>query len=279
MSERNSSARRPRIAVITPYYKETLDVLRQGYESVLNQDVEADVDHFYVADGFPNSAINLWKAYNIALPVAHGDNGSTPRAVGALLAEAGRYDFISFLDADNWFHKSHLSSLIRLHEASKACVCCSWRTFHRLDGTEMKIQEVDEQTFQHVDTSCFFIHRSAFVLNSVWSQMPSELSPISDRVFLAAARHKLGNKVAFSKQATVAFRTDYPVHYKSVNETPPPSGLAKPAKIDWAVGYLRSVNGVTKCVAQLGFWPGTYIRTMNEFSLRSALRAALADFW
>jgi len=265
MSEHSENlARRPRIAVITPYCKETLEVLRQGHDSVLTQDVEAEVDHFYIADGFPNSAIDQWKATNIALPMAHRNVGNTPRAVGALLAEAEGYDFISFLDDDNWYRQNHLSSLIRIHEATKASVCCSWRTFHRLDGTIISnLQEDEELAFQHVDTSCYFVHRSAFSLNLVWSQMPNELSPICDRVLFAAALHKLGNNLAFSKQATVAFRTDYPGHYTAVHETPPASGFSKPEKLDGAVTYLRSGDCVTKCVTQLGFWPGTYILNPN----------------
>src|SRR5208282_3021324 len=106
------------------------------------------------------SAIDQWKATNIALPMAHRNVGNTPRAVGALLAEAEGYDFISFLDGDNWYRQNHLSSLIRIHEATKASVCCSWRTFHRLDGTIISnLQEDEELAFQHVDTSCYFVHR------------------------------------------------------------------------------------------------------------------------
>jgi len=252
-------AKDPRIAVITPYYTETLEVLRQGHDSVLAQDVEADVVHFFVADGFPNPAIERWKCSNIALPAAHRNHGNTPRAVGALLAAAEGYDFISFLDGDNWYYPNHLSSLLRTHEATKASVCCSWRTFHRLDGTLIRDCRDDEElAFRHIDTSCYFVHRSAFPLNLVWSQMPNELSPICDRVFYSAALHKLGD-LGFSELATVAFRTDYHRHYKAVNEMPPASGFAKGEKVDSAIAYLRSVDCITNCVTQLGFWPGTYI--------------------
>ena len=88
--------------------------------------------------------------------------------------------------------------------------------------------------------------------------MPNALSAICDRIFYGAARHKLSN-LGFSEQATVAYRTDYPDHYEVVNETPPASGFAKREKVDLAFAYLRSVDGVTNCVTQLGFWPGTYI--------------------
>jgi glycosyltransferase involved in cell wall biosynthesis len=249
----------PRIAVITPYYAESLEVLRQGHDSVLIQDVEASVDHFFIADGFRKPELDRWKASNIALPVAHRNNGNTPRAVGTLLAAAEGYDFIAFLDGDNWYHKNHLSSLLRTHQTTKALVCCSWRTFHRLDGTMISnIQDKEDLSFRLVDTSCYLVHRRAFSINLVWSQMPDELSAICDRVFHGAALHKLGN-LGFSEEATVAFRTDYPDHYTAVNEIPPASGVAKIEKINMAAAYLRSSQGVTTCVTQLGFWPGTYI--------------------
>src|SRR5271170_4341899 len=99
-----------RIAVITPYYKEPLAMLRHCHESVLAQDVGAD--HFLIADGFPSVDFTDAHVKHIALPHAHSDNGNTPRGVGSLLADAEGYDFIAFLDADNWFHPGHLSSLI-----------------------------------------------------------------------------------------------------------------------------------------------------------------------
>lgn len=96
----------PRIAVITPYYKEPTAMLHQAHLSVAAQDIAAD--HFLVADGFPNPEIANWNARHVPLPQAHADNGNTPRSVGSLLADAEGYDFIAYLDADNWFQPDHL---------------------------------------------------------------------------------------------------------------------------------------------------------------------------
>src|SRR5262245_25755535 len=122
-----------RIAVITPYYKEPTEVLYQCHASVLQQEVPCD--HFMVADGFPNPEVANWKVRHVILPTAHADVGNMPRSVGSLLADSEGYDFIAHLDADNWYQPNHVSSLLKLHEETKAPVCCSWRTYQRPDGS------------------------------------------------------------------------------------------------------------------------------------------------
>ena len=122
-----------RIAVITPYCQEPTEILRQCHDSVLRQQVPCD--HVMIADGFPNAEVAGWAVRHVILPVAHADVGNTPHSVGSLLADAEGYDFIAYLDADNWYRPDHLSSLVQLYEVTKAPVCCAWRTFHRPDGS------------------------------------------------------------------------------------------------------------------------------------------------
>ena len=110
-----------KIAVITPYYKESTEVLHQCHQSVLTQNVSAD--HFFVSDGFPNVELMKWNIKHISLPQSHTDFGNTPRGIGSLVANIEGYDFIAYLDADNWFHSNHLSSLLNLHEETKADIC------------------------------------------------------------------------------------------------------------------------------------------------------------
>jgi glycosyltransferase involved in cell wall biosynthesis len=95
-----------KIAVITPYYKESIEFLRQCHKSVINQDISTDhcLTHFFIADGFPNEEVMKWNIKHITLPQAHSDNGNTPRGIGSILADVEGYDFIAYLDADNWFY-------------------------------------------------------------------------------------------------------------------------------------------------------------------------------
>ena len=65
-----------RPAVITPYYKEDL-AIRKDYKSCLTQTHK--VNHFIVADGYPNNAIDSWDANHVILSNSHNDYGNTPR--------------------------------------------------------------------------------------------------------------------------------------------------------------------------------------------------------
>ena len=114
-----------RVAVITPYYREPVEFLAQCHQSVLAQGVGAD--HIMVADGHPLDCIDGWKVAHVKLPASHGDNGNTPRGIGSLLASSEGYDFIAYLDADNWYHDGHLRSLLDLWEQKRGVACSSFR--------------------------------------------------------------------------------------------------------------------------------------------------------
>jgi glycosyltransferase involved in cell wall biosynthesis len=242
-----------RVAVVTPYYKEELSFLVQCHQSVLAQDIDAD--HIMVADGFPREEISDWRVKHVRLPVAHGDNGNTPRAVGSLLADAEGYDFIAYLDADNWFHPGHLKSLLALHTESGAPVCTSFRTYHSADGTPLPVSERSENEVQHVDTSCYLVHRSAFSLVQTWARMPRPLSPICDRVFFAAIANGRF-RLASTRKRSVAFRSQYLSHYRAAG-LPPPASAKGPTEFNPAYVYLASIDGIAACVDRLGFWPST----------------------
>lgn len=240
-----------KIAVITPYYKEPIAYLRKCYESVLSQGTKAD--HFFIADGFPNPELMSWDIKHISLSESHQDNGNTPRGIGAILATAEGYDFIAFLDADNWFHPNHINSMIELWNKTQADVCCSFTSIHTLDGDEMVgLQASDQLIFQHVDTSGYFMHRNSFAALSIWLDMPKILSPVCDRIFFAGLKHKK-YKLAFTGQRSVAFRSQYKADYLAAKISPPPN--AKENVADEAEQYLLSLEGVRETVSKLGFYP------------------------
>ena len=248
-----------RIAVVTPYFREPRDVLWQCHRSVLDQQVGTELfraEHFLIADGHPLAEIDDWTASHVRLPSAHGDNGNTPRGLGSLLAKAEGYDFIAYLDADNWFHAGHLASLLALHRQTGSPVCSAIRTFHDLAGNRLEVSETDEDALRHVDTSCVLIHRSSFDLIGVWLDMPRMLSPICDRVFLAAILHNQ-RSVRSTGQRSVAFRTQYASHYRAAG-APVPQGAKDADHAGGVLAYLVSPQGVTECVQALGFWPATH---------------------
>jgi glycosyltransferase involved in cell wall biosynthesis len=245
----------PRIAVVTPYYKESLEWLRQCHESVRAQGVQAD--HYMVADGFPREELAGWDVRHVVLPDAHADGGSMGRGIGGMLADAAGYDFVAYLDADNWFLPGHFESLLELHRTTGVPVCTSFRSFHDLEGVGLDVTEEAEDLLQHVDTSCFFVHRSAFKLLPLWSRIPKQLGPLCDRVFLAAVRNERFAALS-TKRRTIAFRTTYELHYRSAGLEPPagfkPQGVLKPA-----VHWLQTKEGVEETIRRLGFWPLSFM--------------------
>src|SRR5262245_29299152 len=100
-----------RVAVVTPYYQEKLEVLRDCLASVAKQTFRCD--HFVVADGHPQELVT--PAEHIILPRAHHDNGNTARAIGSLSAMNQDYDAVAYLDADNWYYPNHIESMVLLH--------------------------------------------------------------------------------------------------------------------------------------------------------------------
>lgn len=238
------------VAVITPYYQEPLEYLRQCHESVLSQGV--DVRHYFVADGFPKPELSGWNAAHVVLPTNHADYGNTPRGIGSLLALVEGHEFVAYLDADNWYHPGHLASLLALHEETRAEVCCSLRTFHQADGTEfVGMRESDEVSLDHVDTSCFMLHRSAGEACNVWLRMPRPIACICDRVFKAALHHAR-YRFAHTRQGTVAYRSLWRAHYAAAGLPPPPGVKQLSGEHET---WLRTIEGVRETTKALGFFP------------------------
>jgi hypothetical protein len=241
-----------RVAVITPYYTEREDVLRQCHESVLAQSHAAR--HFMVADGHPSAAVAAWDVEHIILPRAHGDNGNTPRAIGSLSAISQDFDAIAYLDADNWFRWDHIARMAGLC-AGGAVICTSNRTLHRLDGSLLYCDLTNDGE-AHIDTSCIFLGRRAFRLVPLWSLMPRQLSPQCDRVFWLGCR---GSNLprAHSRETTVAFRTRYAAHYEYCRETPPPGAVTTKeinAPIGWWFAQNAEYRGDWLSYFQQGGW-------------------------
>ena len=245
-----------KIAIITPYHKECDEILLQCHESVLAQKGNFKARHFMVADGFPKESINTWNCNHICLHKSHDDNGNTPRGIGCILAESENYDFIGFLDADNWYHPNHLGTLIDLHKKTDEPVVASWRTYHLPDGSQLNIEEEAENNMRHVDTSCFLLEKRAFSFNRTWSNMPKELSPMCDRIFLSAIRHG-GFNFASTRTRSIAFRTQYANHYTLAGLIAPEDAKMNKC-LEPCMQYLRSGHGVSECIKKLGFWPPSY---------------------
>jgi len=213
------SAEHLRVAVITPYYQETLEVLKQCHASVRRQTYPCT--HFLVSDGHPQADVQNWSVEHIVLSRPHADVGNTPRAVGSLVAMNEDFDAIAYLDADNWYHPAHIESMVDLHRQTEACVCTATRDFHRLDGSFMCTDTYDSDGQKHADTSCLFLTRAAFEILPLWAMMPKQLGAAGDQIVWEAIVAR-GFPRAHCRTPTVAFRTQYQIHYQNAREVPPP---------------------------------------------------------
>ena len=209
-----------RYAIITPYHKEARSLVRRCIDSVKNQSITTD--HFLIADGFQQTWIDGERVRHFKLDREHGDNGNTPRGIGALIAIGEEYDGIGMLDADNWLDNNHVEACLEAAASSEGdAMQCDYviaqRRFRRPDET---ILPFPEET-GHVDTSCFFFLRGAFSIVPYWATMPRTLSPICDRVFGAMLRRH-SYRFARVKKITVNFHCLWESCYRALGEEPPP---------------------------------------------------------
>lgn len=208
-----------KVAIVTPYWRETPAVLQRCIDSVAGQ-----ADHFLIADGVPQPWIDEHPVRHIRLDRSHGDYGGVARSIGAMLAIGEGYDAIGFLDADNWLYPDHVEHCLEVASMVHECdYVIAHMTSRRPDGSAI---EFEEQSYeQHVDTNAFFFLRGAFHLLPVWGTMPKIATPVGDRFFYAAVREQ-GLRRAVAGRKTVNYLCIAEPVYRSIGETPPPG--AKP---------------------------------------------------
>ena len=207
-----------RPAVITPYYKEDLGIIERCHKSCLTQTHK--VNHFIVADGYPNNSIDSWDANHIILPKSHDDYGNTPRGIGAMSAMNLGFNVIFFLDADNWFEKDHVESILGMKtEMPSLDIVASYRNFVLPEGIIVEPDSVDHEK-RHIDTSCMCFFETSFFLLPFWVTMTKEVSCISDRLMFK--RFKDNNlKIGFTEQKTLNYKTNHKIHYERAGIDPP----------------------------------------------------------
>ena len=209
----------PRIAVLTPYFQESIDLLERCHRSVRQQTIVCE--HFMVADGFPRPEIDSWPVRHIRLPTPSQNFGDTPRRIaGEAVVEAG-FDAVVYLDADNWFRPRHVESLFACHLARGTPICHSARSFHRVDGTLLPLMLTGDNT-SHVDGNCLLVASEAFDLLGLWGTWPSELSCIDDRMFWNATLAR-GYRHGFTGALTMGYEASHAGFYRNVGEVPPAS--------------------------------------------------------
>ncbi len=211
------------ISVVTPYFEEKGEWIRQAHESVRAQTRPAR--HILVCDGSEPVKIPGFEGAHVVLRRNYQDYGNTPRLIGCYHAIATGADAIAFLDADNWYYPDHLRSLVGFAAANDMDAVASARMLHRLDGSPMiKCPTVDGVNF--IDTNCLLVLKRAFHLLIAWvtqgQNVAAEIDQHLWRVMRAA-----GAGMAFTDQPTVAYRTRHRVHYNQAGEPAPPDAIQR----------------------------------------------------
>lgn len=217
-AEQQVPAGRPwRVAVVTPYCGEPLELIHRCHASVVAQEVACT--HVLVADGPGHPELPDWNCRHIILGIAHGDNGNTPRGVGALVAMNEGFDCIAFLDADNWLGPDHVRRAIETQARGGFEVVFTGRHIVFPDGRRLTVLPEEERRHRHADTSCMVLFEPAFSSLALWAQMPSLYGPLCDRVMFQQlmARHCCG----WSEAPTVYFETWYEGHFLAAGLLPP----------------------------------------------------------
>jgi hypothetical protein len=208
-----------KIAVISPYYNESDEMLLRCINSVRSQSV--DCDHFLISDGLPKQWIDDEHVRHIRLGKSHSDYGNTPRGLGAQLAISEDYDAICFLDADNWFDSDHIETCInsmmsKYYDWIDCDFVVAKRRFCRIDLSVMNIKE----EINHIDTNCYFFLRGSHFLLSTWNLIAKDLSSVGDRIFYRKIIAEKLNFVENSKE-TVNYLDLWASHYALIGESPP----------------------------------------------------------
>jgi len=207
-----------RIAVITPYYKETTSVLNRCHESVLSQ--THDTIHIMVSDGSPHPMIDKWKnTEHLLLGNCHNDAGATPRAIGALSAFSRGYDAVAFLDADNTYSSDHIKIMHSIMQQNPCDVVAATRNICTTDGKFLYIDRIESTGTEFCDTNCMFISKSCINLLSCWVTNPS-IQLWSDRQFWNSLLQSNAS-IKQSLTPTVNYHSRWAWHYQHAGVAPP----------------------------------------------------------
>jgi hypothetical protein len=214
-----------RIAVVTPYFQESADVLRRCMTSVQSQGLA--IDHVLVADGRPQDWVEAEPGVtHIVLRKSATDFGDTPRSLGFVVAMRREYDLIQFLDADNFLMAGHFDAVLAHFrgrpETEYPDLVVARRELLRPDGSSIGRSLKRDVALQHIDTSCYIFYRTAFHVGLKWCFIPKQLGFMDDGVFYAMMRASALARIAVNETRTVGYTCWWDGVYREAGEEPPP---------------------------------------------------------
>lgn len=231
-----------KLCVVTPFFNESIAVLRRCHQSVKEQSVPCT--HIMVSDDSPLNEVSTWDNYHIRLPSAHGDYGSVAKSIGAIEAIAQRADVLCFLDGDNWLLRHHMETCVKKLIEDKADIVVSHRYFCTLKGEAMAMCLTSDAD-QFADTNCMVFSKNAMDIAMSWYKLPEYAHAICDRVLWHWIKES-NLKISHTGQPTVMYRTSYPSIYKTLGIDIPEEvvNLKKNNPIVKALSVHKEATGV-----------------------------------
>ncbi|MFZ4551316.1 MAG: glycosyltransferase family 2 protein [Aquabacterium sp.] len=215
-NQRNADPAPLRVAVVTPCWQESPEILGRCMASVRAQTYP--VTHILVSDGADLCVPQPSGVMHIRLPFNIGNSGGTPRGLGAQLAFNLGFDAVAFLDADNWYDPGHIESAVHALRRQADVVFARRRVVFP-DGEVMTAKDPTDESGQHVDTNCYVISRRAAFLMPLWLMWPKEFGVGEDRMMLVMVK-KTGLRTETLETPTVWYQTNWPIHYKLQGKVP-----------------------------------------------------------
>ena len=216
-----------KVAVVTPYYNEPLDVLKRCMTSVYRQTAVSTHSHIIVADtphAIDHSTLDL-PCQLINLNFNHNDAGATPRAIGALSAFSQGYDAVSFLDADNVYDHYHLYKMIELcKERSSDIITATRNLYSKFDDTFLYTDTIESNGIDFCDTNCMFITKRLMHLMTHWI-ISKELSLAGDRIFWNNIIQNPSIKKFHCNDPTVRYYTKWAWHFQHAQKSIPDDSI------------------------------------------------------
>ncbi|WP_448698236.1 glycosyltransferase [Mucilaginibacter sp. AW1-3] len=209
----------PKAVVLTPSTGSPF--LRKAAESVLAQDFE-NIIHIIVADGaeFEQGTQHSVSKFTreekcrvVTIPFNTGKNGLNGHRIYAAFPLLINADYIFFLDEDNWWDVSHVSSLITLIEENDLDWAHSMRKIYTHDecyvaddncesiGMHRPFSGVIKNWSSYVDTNCYAFKRNTLVQVAHFWYHPLR----ADRYFFHQIARRFPN-YSSSKKYTVNYR-------------------------------------------------------------------------
>lgn len=203
-----------KVAVVTPYYDEPLDILVRCKKSVDNQ-TYTNIKQIFVADGKPNDWVSTWKdTTHIILSCSHRDAGATPRAIGAISAFSQGFDAVSFLDADNTYDHIHVETMIKgCQENACDLVSATRNIYSHFNNNLLYTDTIESNGKEFSDTNCLFVTKNLMPLMTHWITS-KDLYLAGDRVFWNLIVDSKDIKRMHCTMPTVNYYTKWAWHHQ-----------------------------------------------------------------